>query len=96
MTIIIGKGPKDIHVGGVIPKYSKIPAEPPIVLFLNIFIQAKANVQEGNIYGVIAILAKNLLPGKSVLTTSQAKIPPIKTAIADMGKITIKVFKNGL
>ena len=95
MTTIMGTGPNDIHVGGVIPRYSKIPVDPPIVLFLKIFIQAKARVQEGRMYGVIAIFAKNLLPGKSVLTTSQAKIPPINTDKIDIGNITIKVLIKG-
>ena len=92
---MMGMGPKETQSGRLNPNHSRIPAAPPIRRFLNKVIQAKASVQEGRVYGRIAILAIILLPGKSVLTTSQARTPPINKASIDMGKMIKRVFSSG-
>ena len=64
--------------------------------FLNSVIQANDIVHDGIMYGTIAKFEMNFLPGRSVLTTSHARIPPISMASIDMLIDIINVFMNGL
>ena len=80
---MIGKAPYASQFGVTIPRDSRMPAEPPSLLFLNMVSHTTAKVHEGIIYGSIMRFDIHFLPGRSVLTIYHARIPPRGIAIME-------------